>query len=149
MRTFTNEADFHRARRMFAVTDHGVQVAEPGDVRAHYEWLCSWFGPEATAAHFASTTRGYVLDGVLAAYKGHDFSRWVEYADVLLALDEMEKHCGPIERVWLGARRGEPGVQPWNPVVDCDAAEFRAMMATRKAGKNGDGDKKAAAPSPS
>jgi hypothetical protein len=142
-RQFKTEREFHAARRMFAVTDHGVLVAEAGDLRTHYEWLSSHFGDAPVERYFAETTRGYVLDGVLCAYKGQDFSRWVKYGDVVLALDEMEKHCGPIERVWLGVRRGKHDSQPWPPVVDADAGEFRSYVAKLAAEKkektDGDG----------
>lgn len=128
------EKEFHAARWMWAVIDRKVIVADHGDTRSHYEWLRCLIEeaglPVPYESFFNGLTRGYVLDGKLVAYKGQDFSRWVDKADVLIALDELEKVCGPITRVGLGATYSATDM-PWPTVAETDAASFRDHMAGR------------------
>lgn len=115
----TNE--FHRSRRMWAVVDGTLLLAGVEDSRSHYEWLCSLLG-ERGAEALKISTRGYIKDGVLAAYKpcaGDDFSRWVDRDSMILAYGVLGG-AFKITEFWLGVRNpGQPGGQ-WEPVCRAD-----------------------------
>ena len=109
--------EFRRSRRMWAVVDGTLLLAGADDPRSHYEWLRSLLG-ERGAEAYKTSTRGYVKDGVMAAYKPHagdDFSRWVDKAAMILAYGVLGG-AFRIEEFWLGVRNpGRPGGQ-WDPV---------------------------------
>ncbi len=104
------ELDFHLARTMWAVTDHGLHIADPGDVRNHKQWLSAWFGAELVEKFWDETVRGYVLGDRLSAYVGDDFHEpmGAEHKDVVLALKKFPQ----VRVVALGAIK-TPDVQPW------------------------------------
>ncbi len=129
--------EFHTRRRMWAATNHGVLIAAEGDPRTHIEWLSGHFGSEAALKFFPQTTRGYVLDGRLVAYRpsnGDDFSRWVDKAEVLKALDEFAKLGVEIHTVGLGVRASGTE-QPWPTVAEASADKFRLSESRHKDGK--------------
>lgn len=115
----TNE--FHRSRRMWAVVDGALLLAGVEDPRSHYEWLRSLLG-ERGAEAFKTSTRGYIKDGVMVAYKscaGDDFSRWVDRDSMILAYGVLGGTF-KITEFWLGVRNpGQPCGQ-WEPVCRAD-----------------------------
>lgn len=125
------EFEFHTSRRMFAVTDHGTFVAEEGDSRTHYEWLVSRLGAGPVESRFKDTTRGYVLDRRLVAYKGNEFSRWVDWRDVIKALDELDRLGIEVDRVGLGIRTGAENQQPWPVLIETSVEQFRTEFSRR------------------
>lgn len=125
------EKEFHKARRMWAVVDGKLLVAAPGDGRTHYEWLLSVVPAGELGPHWPDLTRGYVLNGRLVAYKGDTFSRWVNQADVVVALDGMRAACGPIDRVCLGVRVGRADEQPWPVQTEGDADQYREFVTKK------------------
>ena len=134
--TFKTEQEFHAARRMFlCLPDQTVMVAAGGDVRTHFEWLASLFGSEEAHSLIKTRTRGYVLGNRLVAYKGDDFSHWVDHAGVITALDLFDRMSGgKIEEVGLGAVYAKD-VQPWPPRTVHPAKEYFANILKRYASK--------------
>lgn len=133
--TDVRESDFHRSRRMWAVVAGTLLLANREDPRSHFEWLCELLGPEKGKEAFATSTRGYIKDRVLAAYKpcgGDDFSRWVDKDSMVLAYGVLGG-AFMIEEFWLGVRNpGQPG-QQWDPVCRVREDQLHLYLQQRPA----------------
>lgn len=108
-------AQFLAARRMFAIADGVLHVAEPGDARNHGEWfssagICSW----SDGATYERIVRGFYLDRKLYAYRGRDFAG---DGSVIRALTEhlprLIDICGipPDTETYAGATPGDVASQ--------------------------------------
>lgn len=66
----TTESDFHKSRRMFAILNGNLEVAEPETPDSH----AVWFGKEGWSG-VETVTRGYVCPrrGHVSFYVGNDF----------------------------------------------------------------------------
>lgn len=132
--TNLGETEFHKSRRMWAVVDGTLLLAGAEDPRSHYEWFLSLLG-ERGAEAFKISTRGYVKDGVMAAYKpcaGDDFSRWVDKDSVIIAYGVLGG-AFQIDEFWLGVRNpGQPG-QQWEPVCRVQEHQVHRYLEQRPA----------------
>jgi hypothetical protein len=119
------ETSFHQARRMFFVVGGpwpAVIVGPPGYPGSHRDYWGQT--PGLDPAEFEGVTRGYLLAGVLHAYRGADFSADVPLAHVLLAAEVMGAAAGPVATVRLGAIPGRVG-EPWAADREWPLADFR------------------------
>ena len=118
LRTRPEDVAFHRARRMFCLTNGGVKVAPEGTAMSHLEWFEAegWVGENAEA-FMTTTIRGAYISArrALFLYRGLGFffdDALVEdvrrrAADLLTALDlapDGEVHVGPVDAVVRGVR---------------------------------------------
>ena len=129
------EREFHQSRRMWAVVCGVTLTADRGDHRSHREWLTDLLGGRQVADYWSDIVRGYAFRGKLAAYRGDDFSRYVNLREVVRSLDRMAELGELVDTVGLGVRAG--GVeQPWATIVDATAEEFRRhVMGEPKAAR--------------
>lgn len=111
---------FLAARRMFAIKDGVLHVAEPGDARNHGDWfstagICSWDDKVA----YERIVRGFYLDRKLYAYRGRDFSGDGTVIRTLTEhLPRLVDICGipPETEIYAGATPGDV------------ASEWRGLM---------------------
>jgi hypothetical protein len=67
--------DFHRSRRMFAIYQDSLYIAESGADYSHAEWFkrMQWMD-ESNDAVMETIVRGYVKDQTIFFYVGYDFT---------------------------------------------------------------------------
>jgi hypothetical protein len=127
------EREFHAARRMFAAHKGTVLVCRPGHPVSHVEWLIDVFGYVPRAEMWMTmATRGYVLGDRLVAYKGADFSHWVDHDDLVAALTLLDVNGTTIQTIGLGAKAGPDN--PWPARIEMSKDEYFASLAQRRAG---------------
>lgn len=81
---FTIE-DFHRSRRMFAVINGQLYIAEPNTIESHKEWFIrkKWIVDENDPT-FNIIPRGYVDSKNIYAYFGEDFQENSKLEKIIL-----------------------------------------------------------------
>lgn len=103
--------EFHTKRIMFFFYDNTMMVYGGKDPLTHSQWLSGIFGIN-TEELIEIYPRGYILNGVLAIYRGKDFKDDISLIEIT-AIGNMMKGYDSITRVHLGAIPGPD--QPWKP----------------------------------
>ncbi len=106
------EAEFYAYRRMFAIINGHVHLAQPGDRRNHTFWLldfCLFDMKVSFDTNMERIVRGYFLDSNLVAYKrteGNDFSHFGVAPLIAPHLQVLADALGclPETEVYFGAR---------------------------------------------
>lgn len=130
------EAEFHKARRMFAVIDGTLLVAPPDHGCTHYEWFRSLLDHRVLAHAMANCARGYVLDDHIRAYQGVDFSARLHHPTLLTAVNMLEAmyRCqgvlgGPLHTIGFGAVDPGDSSQPWPAKRTMTIDNYRIVVA--------------------
>jgi hypothetical protein len=117
------EEEFHRQRRMFAIVDGKLEIAEPGDHRDHQSWfrdMC-WTDPRLNTGHdkfMEDTVRGFVDDRGLFAYrqaKGNPFSHFGVAHKLYPFMAELKTRLNLPDKIdiWFGVKPATDGDARW------------------------------------
>lgn len=118
-----SEEEFHKKRVMFFLYGDTMMVYGGKDGLTHKEWLADIFNDVDSLIE--EHPRGYVLDGVLAIYRGKDFKDDISLMDITV-IGNMMRGYDTIKHIHLGAIPGPD--QPWKPKRCLSREDIRLMQ---------------------